>query len=247
MEKYEIKLLTENLFRELKAKKLIWEHYKLTYKHTYAVFPPNGEKPLIVTAEVWKYFKPLWDKGIYTYSYKKAINSCENPDERWVNEYRSKSRLNELYNENPSANQKHKIYNQTVKVERKQWTRNERAEFRHTDKWLNFRNFMIESHNCTCDKCHKKFPNEQMECHHLIEDVDYDNLDPSRFLVLCKDCHDRIHNYLIGQNRKEEEEVPIKKVKKIKVVATPQKVKKVKKIISQPTVKKVKKIKKIKQ
>ena len=85
MEKYEIKLLTENLFRELKLKKLIWEHYKLTYKHTYAVFPPNGEKPLIVTAEVWKYFKPLWDKGISTYSYKKAINTSENPDERRVN------------------------------------------------------------------------------------------------------------------------------------------------------------------
>lgn len=234
MEKYEIKLLTNELFRELKAKKLIWEHYKLNYKYTYAVFPPNGEKPLIVTAEGWKYFKPLWDMGIYTYSYKKAINSCNNVDEKWVSEYRDRSRLNKLYEENPSANQKHTIYNQTVKVDRKQWTRNERAEFRHTDKWINFRNFMVESRNCTCDKCHKKFPNEEMECHHLIEDVDYDNLDPSRFLVLCKDCHDLIHNYSIGQNRgTDENPKPIKKVKKISVPKKVKKIKKIKKIIGE--------------
>lgn len=234
MENYKIELLTDGLFFELKRKKLIWEHYKLTYKYTYAVFPPNGEKPLVVTREVWNnYFKPLWDEGVYTYSYKKAVNACKNPDNKWVNEYRDRERLNELYEENPSANQEHRIYNQTIKVERKLWTRNERAEFRHTEEWINFRNFMVESHDCTCDKCHKKFKNEDMECHHLIENEDYDNLDPSRFLVLCKNCHDQIHNYFIGQNRTEESPKPIKKVKKILVQPTVKKVKKIKKIVNE--------------
>lgn len=247
MEKYELRVLTKELFNELKARKLIWEHYKLTYAKTYAVFPPNGEKPLVVTAEVWKYFKPLWDKGIYTYSYKKAIASCKNPDKRWVNEYQDRERLAELYDENPSERQKHRVYNQTVKTTRVQWTRNERAQFRHTDKWIEFRNYMVLSRNCVCDECGRKFKNEDMEVHHLIEDVDYDNLTPSRFKVLCKSCHDKIHNYSEIRQVK-----PIKKVKRVKkikkivvgVKVTEIVVKKAKKVKKIALAKKVKKIKK---
>lgn len=222
---YKIELLTKELYQELMLKGLIWKYYQLKYRYTYAVFPPNNEKPLIVTKEVWEnYFKPLWDKGIYTYDYKKAIKSSSNPDTKWINEYRRKSRLNELYSENPSANQEHQKYIQSVRVERKRWTKNEKTEFRQSDEWKNFRKSMIKLHDCKCDECGHKFNQEDLEVHHLIESEDYDNLNPTRFLVLCKTCHDRIHNYL-----EEERTVkPLKKVKKIKVIKP--KVKKIKKI-----------------
>lgn len=218
---YKITVLTDGLLNELKLKGLAWKHYKLQYHKTFAVFPPNNEKPLIVTEAVWKnYFKELWDKGYYVYSYKQALNSCENVDYRWAREYRTYDHLNEVYEDKECDNQKHEKYNTSwVSTVRKTWSRNERAKFRHTNTWINFRNSMVESHNCTCEKCNRRFPNEQMEVHHLIEDEDYDNLDPSRFLVLCFSCHDKIHNY--DEIR---EVTPIKKIKKIKPI------KKIKKI-----------------
>ena len=230
---YRLMVLTKEILRELQNQGLAWKEYDLQYKSV-CVFPPNGEKPLIVTNEVWKnYFKPLWDKGIFTFSYKKAVYSCENVDYKWKAEYRSKKHLNKVYDKKTSAFQKHKKWNDSVKFERHIWTRNERAAFRHTYKWIEFRNQMVKSHNCVCEECEKKFTDEQMEVHHLIEDVDYENLDPKRFLVLCKACHDRIHKYdTIREVRPIKAIKKIKKIKKIKQIKVKKIFKRVKKVVA---------------
>ena len=49
--KYKCLPLTRELFNELRVKDLIWKGYKLQYKSV-AVFPPNDEKPLVVTEAV---------------------------------------------------------------------------------------------------------------------------------------------------------------------------------------------------
>lgn len=228
--KYKCLPLTKELFNELRIKDLIWKGYKLQYKSV-AVFPPNDEKPLVVTEAVWKnYFKPLWDKGYYVYSYKKALASCENVDYKWAREYRTYDHLNEVYDDHSCANQKHSDYNTSwVSTTRKTWTRNERAEFRKTTTWIQFSHMMKINHGCRCEDCGRIFKEDDLEVHHLIEDEDYDNLDPSRFKVLCLTCHDKIHN-LDKYQDKIRQVTPIKKVKKIKQI---KKVKKIKKIVNQ--------------
>ena len=224
---YRIEVLTKESLQELKDKGLAWKSYEMQY-NTVAVFPPTKEKPLICTMEMWKnYYKPLWDKCIYTYNPQKAYESCANRDEKWGAKYRTEEHLREVYEDKVPDYQIHRDYQTSwINTSRKTWTRNERAEFRHTDKWINFRNCMVLKHNCRCQKCGNTFPNEQLECHHLIEDVDYDNLTPSRFLVLCLSCHDKIHHY--DEIRETTPIIKVKKVKKIK------KVKKVKKITNAP-------------
>ena len=236
---YKVLPLTKELFNELRIRNLIWKNYKLQYKSV-AVFPPNGEKPLVVTEAVWKnYFKPLWDKGYFTFSYSQAIASCENVDERWAEEYRTYDHLNEVYEDKECDKQKHTKFNTYwVSTQRKTWTRNERAEFRNTTKWIMFSDMMKSKHGFRCDDCGRLFNEDDLEVHHLIEDEDYDNLDPSRFKVLCLECHDKIHNLDKYQDeiRKVKPIVPIKKVKKvkkIKPIKTIKKVKKIKKIVSE--------------
>lgn len=210
MGSYVIKNLDENLLNELKEKKLCWENYQLTRKSV-AVFPSNDEKPLIVTNDVWvNYFKPLWDKGIFTYSYKVAVNSCKNPDMKWVEEYRTYDHLNEVYWDKTCANQKHNHYHNNELYERKEWSFNERDDFRRSDTWKNFTKMLKLKRRCICDECKNKFAFDDVEVHHLYSE-DYDNLDESRFKVLCLSCHDKIHNYTEIRHVE-----PTKKIKKIK-------------------------------
>ena len=69
----------------------------------------------------------------------------------------------------------------------------EHARFRETPQWLLFRKYMLASHNQTCDFCGKKYKRTQnLDVHHKYE-TNYTNLDPSRFMLLCKTCHQFIH------------------------------------------------------
>lgn len=215
MNSYEIKQLDESLLYELKKRKLAWNGYTLT-RRSVAVFPSNGEKPLIVTEDVWRnYFKPLWDKGIFTYSYNDAISSCSNPDMKWVNEYRTYDHLNEVYWDNPCANQKHTKYISSVSFERKEWTFNEREQFRKSGKWKSFTKLLKLKRNCVCDDCRRKFNIDDLEVHHLYSE-DYGNLDESRFKVLCLHCHDTRHGYEEKRFVEPIKERKIKKIKKVK-------------------------------
>ena len=76
-------------------------------------------------------------------------------------------------------------------------------EFRATPQWAIFRKYMLASHNCTCDFCGKKYNRVQyLDVHHKFR-TDYKNLDPSRFMLLCKICHVFLHKKsgtpLLGQ------------------------------------------------
>ena len=67
------------------------------------------------------------------------------------------------------------------------------AKFRETPQWQVFRKYMLASHNQTCDFCGKKYKRTtNLDVHHKYE-TNYENLDESRFMLLCKTCHTFIH------------------------------------------------------
>ena len=69
----------------------------------------------------------------------------------------------------------------------------ERLAFRAGVKWQIFRKYMIARANSTCEFCGQKYAREgSLNIHHRF-DTDYENLDPSRFMVLCWTCHKFIH------------------------------------------------------
>lgn len=76
-------------------------------------------------------------------------------------------------------------------------------EFRATPRWQVFRKYMLASRNCTCEFCGKKYKRtEFLDVHHKFK-TDYENLDESRFMLLCKTCHQFLHKKsgtpLLGQ------------------------------------------------
>src|SRR5574344_2597920 len=69
----------------------------------------------------------------------------------------------------------------------------ERLAFRAGVKWQIFRKYMIARANNTCEFCGQKYAREgSLNIHHKF-DSDYENLAPSRFMVLCWTCHKFIH------------------------------------------------------
>lgn len=72
--------------------------------------------------------------------------------------------------------------------------RKEHEAFRLTPQWLLFRKYMLASHNQTCDFCGKHYTRVQyLDVHHMFA-TNYENLDPSRFMLLCKTCHRFLHD-----------------------------------------------------
>lgn len=67
------------------------------------------------------------------------------------------------------------------------------AKFRETPQWLLFRKYMLASHNQTCDFCGKRYKvTSKLDVHHKYI-TNYENLDESRFMLLCKTCHTFLH------------------------------------------------------
>lgn len=76
-------------------------------------------------------------------------------------------------------------------------------DFRATPRWQVFRKYMLASRNQTCEFCGKKYKRtEFLDVHHKYK-TDYENLDESRFMLLCKTCHLFLHKKsgtpLLGQ------------------------------------------------
>ena len=72
-------------------------------------------------------------------------------------------------------------------------TSKERTAFRATIIWQVFRRYILASRHMTCEFCGKEYKQiSQLNVHHL-HDEQYDNLDQTRFLLLCKTCHEFIH------------------------------------------------------
>ena len=64
----------------------------------------------------------------------------------------------------------------------------EKAAFRRTVEWKQFRIALITERENTCELCGGTKPSSQLQVHHINPD-DYTNLNKKYFAVLCKSCH----------------------------------------------------------
>lgn len=76
-------------------------------------------------------------------------------------------------------------------------------EFRATPQWQVFRKYILASRNQTCEFCGKKYSRTQfLDVHHKYK-TNYQCLEESRFMLLCKTCHKFLHSKsctpLLGQ------------------------------------------------
>ena len=72
------------------------------------------------------------------------------------------------------------------------WTTGDKALFRKTKPWIEFRNRIIK----TRKKCELCGYNKRMHLHHIYlndKAADYANLDETRFKTLCSGCHKFLH------------------------------------------------------
>lgn len=90
------------------------------------------------------------------------------------------------------------------KKEKILWDSKRKRRFRTLKVWKKFRDKMIDDNNATCQLCNTSYIGKRkklLNVHHLFEE-EYDNLDPSKFIVLCSSCHfmieDLIAKYLKG-------------------------------------------------
>lgn len=79
----------------------------------------------------------------------------------------------------------------------------EHDEFRRTPQWQVFRKYILASRNQTCEFCGKKYQRTScLDVHHKFL-TNYQNLDETRFMLLCKTCHQFLHSKsktpLLGQ------------------------------------------------
>lgn len=76
------------------------------------------------------------------------------------------------------------------------FTSKQKSEFRETPQWIVFRKYFLTLRNYTCEFCGETYSKPssqaQLNVHHRYE-TDYTNLDPARFLLLCRTCHQFIH------------------------------------------------------
>ena len=69
----------------------------------------------------------------------------------------------------------------------------EHEAFRNTPRWFLFRKYMLSARNQTCEFCGKHYTRVQyLDVHHKFI-TNYENLDPDRFMLLCKTCHTFLH------------------------------------------------------
>ena len=70
-------------------------------------------------------------------------------------------------------------------------------KFRTSKRWLDFRLNFIARHANTCEFCGKKYTKTAcLNVHHkyyCTTQEEYENLEESRFMLLCRECHTFIH------------------------------------------------------
>lgn len=76
-------------------------------------------------------------------------------------------------------------------------------DFRRTPQWQVFRKYVLASRNQTCEFCGKHYSRvHNLDVHHKFR-TNYTNLEPARFMLLCKTCHQFLHKKsgtpLLGQ------------------------------------------------
>jgi len=79
-----------------------------------------------------------------------------------------------------------------------------RTAFLRSDTWGDFRKKLLEERGAICCLCGKKYYGVQkknLHVHHLSPRI-YDDLDPSKFALLCKPCHRYWHRILVRSSSK---------------------------------------------
>lgn len=75
------------------------------------------------------------------------------------------------------------------------YTYTDKQKFRHSREWQNFRQYMLSKYP-VCAFCGNSKSTKTV--HHIKEcltKAEYENLDETRFIVLCSNCHRTMHTY----------------------------------------------------
>lgn len=70
----------------------------------------------------------------------------------------------------------------------------EKSKFRRSKEWKAFREQLIRDRGSACEIC--GIPKKTGLNVHHHDESDYDNLDPTKFSILCKCCHETIERFL---------------------------------------------------
>lgn len=73
-------------------------------------------------------------------------------------------------------------------------TGKEKTKFRATKEWKAFRVSLIKDRGSACEIC--GIPKKTGLNVHHHDESDYTNLDPKKFSVLCKGCHETLERFL---------------------------------------------------
>lgn len=76
----------------------------------------------------------------------------------------------------------------------KAWTSLRKQEFRKSQSWISFKENMYYWNTCSngmimCQDCKEYFTKENIDIHHIFPN-EYDVLERSKFMLLCRNCHE---------------------------------------------------------
>jgi 5-methylcytosine-specific restriction endonuclease McrA len=84
----------------------------------------------------------------------------------------------------------------------------QKAEFRRSPEWRDWRKKLLEEHNYTCELCGRQYTgraSKTLHIHHIFQSKKIEHyrvLEESRFRVLCHPCHEFVTNKATSPNAK---------------------------------------------
>lgn len=96
-----------------------------------------------------------------------------------------------------SKSQTKKSGNSTIKSKKPGLTQQEKAKFRRSEGWTDFRQEILTEKDCICDCCLRKLPSSKLNLHHKnLDSEQYTNIsNKTHFSILCSNCHDTAHSF----------------------------------------------------
>jgi len=94
------------------------------------------------------------------------------------------------------------------------WTSEDKTLFRKTKDWIDFRNKIVKEREI-CEFCGYE---RRLSAHHIYltdKAIDYTNLVPERFKVVCSGCHKFLHRVWSSYKRKKNPIHPEKRFEEI--------------------------------
>lgn len=90
-----------------------------------------------------------------------------------------------------------KTGNSTIKSKKPGLNQKEKAKFRATKIWTDFRQQILTEKDCICECCLRPLPSSKLNLHHRnLDSEQYTNIsDKTHFSLLCSNCHDTAHSF----------------------------------------------------